>query len=152
MNTDITIINPEIDHTVEIGILLIEVEETLMETIDQIIEVDHEKMLDMMIGETVIGEIITDRITEGTAIEVTIGKIMDMIVIENRGTGIEVQVGITAEVTTEIIQGKDLSEVEILVEIGVGKDSHNHNLEQNQKIEEMVIGQDQSQGRDLVQV
>ena len=39
VSTDKTIINPEIDHTVEIGLilLLIEVEETLTETIDQIL-------------------------------------------------------------------------------------------------------------------
>ena len=36
VNTDKTIINPDIDHTVEIGILLIEVEDTLREIIDQI--------------------------------------------------------------------------------------------------------------------
>ena len=42
MTTDKIIINPEIDHTVEIGIiLLIEVEDTLTETIDTILEVDH---------------------------------------------------------------------------------------------------------------
>ena len=40
--TDKIIINPEINHTVDIGILLIEMEETLSETTDQITEVDHE--------------------------------------------------------------------------------------------------------------
>ena len=71
---------------------------------------------------------------------------MDMIIIKKGGIEIEVQVevGIIAEVITEIFQGKEFSKVEILVEIGTGKDSHNHNLEQNQKIEEIVIDQDQS--------
>ena len=60
------------------------------------------------------------------------------------------QVGIIIETTTETIQGKDLSEVEIQVEIGVEKDSHDHGLEWNQKIEEIVLGLEQSQ--DLGQV
>ena len=98
-----------------------------------------------------IGETITDKIIEGTTIEITIGKTMDMIIIGTKGIEIEVQVETTTGVITEIIQGKDLSEVEILAEIGVGKDSHNNVLEQNQKIKEMVIDQDQSQGLDPVQ-
>ena len=102
----------------------------MVETIDQIIEVDHETITDMMIGETITGkmrgEIITDRIIEETAIEVTIGKIVNVIIIENRGIEIEVQVevGIITEVITEIIQGKDLNEVEMQTETVVEKHSY----------------------------
>ena len=39
-----------------------------------------------------IGDTITDKIIEETTIEVTIGKIMDEIIIENKGIEIEVQV------------------------------------------------------------
>ena len=78
-----------------------------------------------------IGETVTDKIIEETAIEVAIGKIMNEIIIENKGIeiGVQVEVGIVTGVITEIVQGKDLSKVEILVEIGIGKDSHDHNLE-----------------------
>ena len=58
VNTDKTIIIPEIDFTVEIGMFLIEVEEILTEIIDQILGVDHEIIIDKMIGETVIDKII----------------------------------------------------------------------------------------------
>ena len=164
MSIDKTIINPEIDHKVEIGTLPIEAEETMKETIDQIIKVDQQITTDKTIDETItsemIGKIFTDmmigetgtyKIIEGTTIEATTDKTMDALIIGTRGIGIEVQAGTTAGVTTETIQGKDLSEVEILAEIGVGKNSHNHNLDQSQKIEEMVIDQDQSQGLDPVQ-
>ena len=79
----------------------------------------------------VIEGTITDWIIGETILEVTTGKIMDKITIENRGIGIEVQVevGIVTEVFTEIIQERDLSEGEILVEIEIDKDSHNHDLE-----------------------
>ena len=100
--TDKAIINPAVDHTVEIGliILFIEVEETLTETIDQILEVDHETVIDKMIGKTD-----TDKIIEETTLEVTIGKIMDEIIIENKGMeiGIPGEIGIVTEVITEII-------------------------------------------------
>ena len=121
--TDKIIINPEIDCAVE---RYIEVEETLTETIDHILEVDHETIIDKMIGETV-----TDRIIEEPTLEVTTGKIMDEIIIESKGIeiGVQVEVGIVSEVITEIIQGRDLSKVEILAEIGIGKDSHDHELE-----------------------
>ena len=39
------------------------------------------------------------------------------------------EVVLVAEVNTEIIQGKDLKKVEILVKIRIGKDSHVHDLE-----------------------
>ena len=56
---------------------------------------------------------------------------MGGIIIKNKGLeiGVQVEVGIVTEVNTEIIQGRDLSEVEILVEIGIWKDSHDHDLE-----------------------
>ena len=166
VSTDKTIINPEIDHTaeIEIGILPIKAEETMIVVIDQITEVDLETIVDKMIDKTITGEMIdeiftdmmigetfTDKIVEGTTIDVTIDKIMDVIPIGIKGIGKEVQGGTATRVVTEIIQGKDLSEVEILAEIGVGKDSHDHDLEQNQKTEEIVIDQDQSQGLDQVQ-
>ena len=47
------------------------------------------------------------------------------------GIEIEIQVGIIIEITTETIHGKDLSEVDIQVGIGVEKDSHDHSLEWN---------------------
>ena len=65
MNTDKIIINPEIDNTVKIGMLPIEVEETLTETIDQILEVDHETVIDKMIGKAIkkmIGEYLQTRL------------------------------------------------------------------------------------------
>ena len=56
---------------------------------------------------------------------------MDEIIIENKGIekGVQVEVGIVTGVITEIIQGRDLSKVEILVETEIGKDSNNHGLE-----------------------
>ena len=132
VNTDYIIINPEIDHTVKKGIFLTGVEGTLTEIIDQILEVDHETITDKMIGETItgkmIGEIVTDKIIEEITIEITIGTIIDKIIIEVKGIeiGVQVEVGMVTEVITEIIQGK---EVEILVVIGIGKDSHDHDLE-----------------------
>ena len=74
---------------------------------------------------------------------------MDKAVIENKG--VEVQVGTVIEITTETFQGKDLSKVEIQVDIRVGRDSQDHSLEQDQKVEETVIDQDQSQDPDQVQ-
>ena len=152
VTTDKTTIKPEIGHTVEIGIHLIEAEETLTEIIDQIIEVDQEITIDGTDTGRMVDVMITDKITEEATIEITTDKIMDRIIIENKGIEIEVQVEMIIEITTETIQGKDLSKVEIQVEIGVEKDSHDHGLEWNQKIEEMVIDQEQSQILDLDQV
>ena len=155
VTTDKIIINPEIDHTLGIGIILIETEGTLTETTDQIIEVDQEMTIGKMIGKIitgkVTGEIAIDRTIEVTAIEITTGRTMDVIIIETRGIGKEVKVGTTTCVITGTIPGKDLSEVEIQGEIGVGKDSPDHDLEQNQKTEGIVIDQDQNQGLDPVQ-
>ena len=53
VNTDKTIISPEIGHTVGIKTCPIEAEEIIIGTIDQIIEVEHEKTINMMIGKTV---------------------------------------------------------------------------------------------------
>ena len=39
------------------------------------------------------------------------------------------EVGIVTEITKEIVKERDLCEVGILVEIEVGKDSHDHDLE-----------------------
>ena len=142
MNTDKTIIDPEVDHMVEIEIHLIEVEDTLTETTDQILEVDHETIIDKMIGKTV-----TYKIVGETTMEVTRDKNMYVIIIGNKGIEIEVEVGRVAEVITEIIQGNNLNEVEILVEIGIGKYSHDHNLEQNQKIRDSDRSRSESRSR-----
>ena len=63
--------------------------------------------------------VIRDKTTEGKITGLTIDKIMEEIIIGNRDTGLEMKVGITLEITTEITQGKDLSQVEIWIEIGV---------------------------------
>ena len=79
----------------------------MTENVDQIIEVDQETTIDRMIDKTIsgmmIGETITDKIIEGKTTEVTIDKTMDKIIIGNRSIEIEVQVGTTAGVVTEII-------------------------------------------------
>ena len=129
-----TIIDQEIDPLVEIEIYLIEVEEALTEIIDQITEVDC----------GIISEIITDRTiirmaTDGTIIEITIGKTIEKIVIGIKDPGIEVEVGMDVEMSTEIIQDRTLNETGgILVETEVGKDSHEKDLEER-KTEEIVI-------------
>ena len=80
---DKTITRLEIDHTVETEVNHIEAEEIIIETINQIIEVDHETMLDMMIEETtidmMIGEIATDKLTDMTII----GKNIEEIITKN---------------------------------------------------------------------
>ena len=93
----------------------------MIEIIDQIIEVDQEIIIDRDISGKMVGMMITDKITEEITIEITVDNIMDEIIIENKGIEIEVQVGIIIEITTETIQGEDLSEVEIQEEIGVEK-------------------------------
>ena len=151
MTTDKTTIKSEIGHTVEIGIHLVEAEKILTEILDQIIEVDQELTIDGMDTDKMVGVMITDEITEETTIEIIVDKIMDEIIVENKGIEIEVQVGIIIGITIETIQRKDLSKVEIQVEIGVEKESCDHSLEWNKKIEEMVIDQEQSQNLDQVQ-
>ena len=66
-----------------------------------------------------IDVVITDKTIGGTITGLTIDKIMEEIIIGNRCTGLKVKVGIILEIITEITQGKDLSEVEIWIEIGV---------------------------------
>ena len=61
-----------------------------------------------MIDMTLISKIIEERITEPT-----IGKIMEETIIGNRDIELEAKVGIILEITTEIIQGKGLNEVQI---------------------------------------
>ena len=74
---DKTIIIPEIGHIVGIKTCHIEVEEIIIETIDQIIEVDHETTIDMMIDkktlDMMIGKIATDKMIDVTFI----GKIIE---------------------------------------------------------------------------
>ena len=143
------VIKPEIGYTVEIGIHHIEAEEIMTEILDQTIGVDLGIIIDGKDTDKVIGMTISDKITEGTAIEIFINKIMDKAIIKNNG--IEVQVGTVIEITTETIQGTDLSKVEMQIEIGVEKDSQDHGLEWNQKVEETVIDQEQNQDLDQVQ-
>ena len=77
----------------------------------------------MIIGKTTIEKmiemVITDKTIEGKTRGLTIDKIMEEIIIGNRDTGLEVKVGITLEITTEITQGKALSKIEIWTEKGV---------------------------------
>ena len=92
-----TIINLETDHTVEIEINHIEAEEFTMEiTIDQIIEVDQEKTIDVVIGKTttnkMINETIIDKIIEETIIETIIDQIMEETIKENIDIEVEVKV------------------------------------------------------------
>ena len=134
-NRDKTIISLETDHSVEIETNHIEAEEITIEIIDQIIEVDQEKTIDMTIGETTIDvmieEIATDKmidktiigkIIEGIITETIIGQIMEETI--TRDIELEVKVGRILEIIIEIIQERDLSEVEIEAEVGVEKDKH----------------------------
>ena len=83
---------------------------------------------------------------EETTIEMIIGKIMVEVITGNKGT--EVQVGTVTEITTGTIQEKDTMKVEMQVEIGVEKDSQGQGLGLNQKVEGMLIDQEQNQGPD----
>ena len=76
--------------------------EIIIETKDQIIEVDHETTINMMIGElttdkmidvTFISKIIEEIITESI-----IGQIMEETIIGNRDMEIEVKVGTILEI------------------------------------------------------
>ena len=128
------IIDQERDPLVEIEVHLIEVEEVLGEIIDQITEVDCRIILRMTTDRTIIG-----MTTDGTIIEITIGKAIEKIVIENQDLGIEVEVEMDVEITTEIIQERTVRETGgNLVETEVGKDSCNQELEEK-KTEEIVI-------------
>ena len=77
----------------------------------------------MIIGKTTIDKmidmVITDKNIEWIITGLTIDKIMEEIIIGNRDTGLEVKVGIILEITTDISQGKELSEVRIWIEIAV---------------------------------
>ena len=117
---DKTVISLETDHTVEIQINHIEAEEITIETIDQIIGVDHETTIDMMIDETII-----DKIIEGIITETIIGQIMEETIIEKRDIELEVKVGRILEIIIGIMQEKDLIKVEIEAEIGEEKDKCN---------------------------
>ena len=82
---------------------------------------------------------ITEKTTDRTVIEMTIGKTIEKIVIEIQDLGIEVEVQMDIEITTEIIQERPLNETGgILVETEVGKDNCDQELEE--KTEEIVIG------------
>ena len=94
---DKTIISLEADHTADIEFNHIEAEEIIIEIIDQIIEVGHKTIIDMMIGE-----IITDKIKDEALIgknieemitETTIGQIMEETIIGKGEIEPEVKVG-----------------------------------------------------------
>ena len=123
-----TIISLETDHSVEIETNHMKAEEIILEIIDQIIEVDQEKTIDMMIGETTIDVIIEEIVTDKMIDETITDKIKDKIITEtiidqimeetiNRDIEIEVKVGRILKIIIEIIQEKDLREVEIGIEI-----------------------------------
>ena len=127
-------------------------EEITIGIIDQIIEVDQDKTIDMMIGETAIDvmieEIVIDRMIGKTIIDKTkhwtiTGTIIDKIMVEtiNRDIELEVKVGRILEIIIEIIQGKDLREVDIGVEID--------NCDQEQECYRMIEGIGQDQNLDL---
>ena len=152
-DTDKTIISLETGHIVEIEINHIEAEEITIETINQIVGVDHETAIDLTIGETaidkMIGKITTDKMIDKTIIgkiieeiitETIIGQTMEETITEYRDREVEVKVGRILEYIREIIQEKDSSEVEIEADIGVEKDKHNQDQEHHQKTE--MIGQD----------
>ena len=136
-----TIIDQETGHVVETEIHLIEVKEVLAEIIDQIIEVDHGIIPELITNRTIIG-MTTDKII----IEITTGKTIQKIVIEIKDLGIEVEVGMDIEITTDMVQERTLNETGgILVEIEVGKDNHHQDLEER-KTEEIVIDRHLDQG------
>ena len=58
------------DHLVETEIHYTEAEEILVETLDKIIEGDHEAILEMTIDKTIKGEIIEETIRENRGIEI----------------------------------------------------------------------------------
>ena len=146
VTTSQTTIKPEIGHIVEIGIHLIEAEEILTEILDQTIGVDQEIIIDRKDTDKVIGMTIPDKTTEGTTIGIIIGKIMDEAIIGNKG--IEVQVGTVTEITIETIQydqGRNTSKDRST------ESSQGHGLEQNQKVKEIMIDQEQNQDLDQAQ-
>ena len=103
-------IKPEIGHTVEIGIHPIEAEEIMTEILDQTIGLGLGIITDGMDTDKVMGVTIPDKATEGITVEIIIiGKIMEEVIIENKG--MEVQVGTVTEITIETIQGRGMTEV-----------------------------------------
>ena len=135
-----TIIKPEISHIVEIDTLLIEAEEIMTEHLDQAIGVDLEITIDGKDADRVIGMTIQGKITEETNKGIIIGKIMVKVTTGNKG--IEVQVGTITEITTETIEKKDMTEVEIQGGIAVEKDSQGQDLGRNQKVEGILMDQE----------
>ena len=101
-----------------------------------------EKDTGKVIGMSIQGNIMA---TKG----IIIGKIMVEVITGKEG--IEVQGGTVTEITTEAIQEKDMTEVEIQVEIRVEKDSQGQALGWKQKVEGLLIDQEQNQGPDLDQ-
>ena len=149
MITGPTIIKTEIGHIVEIDTLIIEVKEIMTEILDQAIGVDLEITIGGKVTDRVIGMTIQGKIMGETIIGIIIDKIMAEVTTGNKG--IEVQVGMIIEITIKTIEGKDMTEVEIKIGIGVEKDSQGQGLGWNQKVEGMLIDQEQNQGPDQVQ-
>ena len=138
-----TIIKPEIGHILGIDIYLIEAGEMMTEILDQAIGVDLEITIDRKDTERVIGMTIQGKIPEETTIGIIIGKIMVMKIPGNQG--IEVQVGTVTEITTGTIQEKDMTEV------GIGEEKDSQGLGWKQKVEGILIDQEQNQGPDQVE-
>ena len=91
-------------------------------TTDQMIGMKiTDQMIGMKITDQMIGKTVTDKTIEGTITE--IDQIMEEAI--NRDIGLEVKVGRIQEIIIETIQEKDLSEVEIEVEIGIVIDKCN---------------------------
>ena len=129
------IIDQEIDLLVETEteVHLLEVEVILVEFTDQIIGVDHRMILDKIIDRTITGEI-----TYRTIIEITLGKTVGKKDIEIQELKIETVVEMDVEIITEAFQERILTEVEVLVETEVERDSHIQEIEER-KIGEIVI-------------
>ena len=128
------IIDKEIGPLIETEVHLIEVDKVLAEIIDQVIEVDHGIILEATTNRTV-----TEEITDGTIIGITLGKTIEKIDIEIQYLGIEVVVEMDIEITTEINQERTLNKTGgTLVEAEVGGDNHVQELEEK-KTEEIVI-------------
>ena len=142
-------IKPEIGHIIGICIHLIEAGKIMTEILDQAIGGDLEITTDGKNTDRVVGMTIHGKITEETTIGIIIGKIMVKVITENKG--IEVQVGTVTEITTETNQEKDMTKVEIQVGMEEERDIQGQGLGWNQKVEGILIDQEQNQGPDHVQ-
>ena len=100
-------------------------------------------MIEEIVTDRMIGETIVDKIKDRTITETIIDHIMEEAI--NRDIDIEVKVGRILEIIIETIQEKDVTEVEIGVEI----DKCDQEREHYWMIER--IGQDQNLDLDPIQ-